>query len=368
MPLIKKCRHGRGAASPAARRRAWRACGCAWLGDLYVAGRRRYVSLGPDEATARARLAQLVADREAGRLVVAGAREASFKAVAARWLTRAGGSGLKPSTLDTYRGATVRLGEWFGEVPVSRIREADVAEWATAADRAYSRQYASNLRSVLRQVLAHAVREGLVERVAEPPADHRRRRAGEGVERMTFAEVEATIAALEGRWRVMGELIFLTGLRRGEAIGLTWRSVDLEAGVLRVDASFGRFGSDTPKTRSSQRVIRLSPRAAELLEALERDHERVFPYGPEQARRAIVSAMAQAGTYRERRGWHSLRHAHAALLDAAGVPLRDAAARMGHGAQVARTMSYGWSAEAGAADAIDRARLSHGSARASASA
>ena len=44
-------------------------------------------------------------------------------------------------------------------------------------------------------------------------------------------------------------------------------------------------------------------------------------------------------------GWHTIRNAHASLLDQAGVSLRDAAARMGHGHNFAQTLAYRLSAE-----------------------
>jgi hypothetical protein len=68
-------------------------------------------------------------------------------------------------------------------------------------------------------------------------------------------------------------------------------------------------------------------------------------------------------------GWHTLRNAHASLLDRAGVSLRDAAARMGHGPNFAMTLAYGVAVEAGDATALDvvrheRASLSGGRRRA----
>lgn len=62
---------------------------------------------------------------------------------------------------------------------------------------------------------------------------------------------------------------------------------------------------------------------------------------------------AASGIHRPGRGWHSLRHAHAALLNELGGSLRDAAARLGHGANTAQTMAYGWAAEHAGVDGLD---------------
>jgi integrase len=62
---------------------------------------------------------------------------------------------------------------------------------------------------------------------------------------------------LHALWRVA----LLRGLRRGELIALTWADVDLDAGMLRVQAG---------KTESAQRVVSLDPGTVAVL----REHRR----------------------------------------------------------------------------------------------
>src|SRR5712691_4967431 len=96
-PLLKKkCRHGRGLTGPA-RQRAWRRCGCAWVADLHIDGRRCFVPLGADEQRARVAFTQLVADREAKRLRTGGAASMRLDQLAERWLAEAS-LRLKPAT------------------------------------------------------------------------------------------------------------------------------------------------------------------------------------------------------------------------------------------------------------------------------
>jgi len=56
----------------------------------------------------------------------------------------------------------------------------------------------------------------------------------------------------------------MTGLRKGELLGLRWQDVDLEGGVLYVRQALQRLGSEgitfrAPKTRGSGRAVALSP-------------------------------------------------------------------------------------------------------------
>jgi integrase len=60
-----------------------------------------------------------------------------------------------------------------------------------------------------------------------------------------------------------------TGLRRGEALALSWADVDLKAGLLRVRGTLARVDGDLvvtdPKTAKSRRSVPLSPDALDLL-------------------------------------------------------------------------------------------------------
>ena len=363
MGPVKKCRHGRGRTG-SARRRAWATCGCLWLADLRIDGERRYLPLGHDAAAARAAHAQLVADRVAGRLLAA-AEGAALVAVGERYLAALERAGRKPRTLDAYRGHLRRIEEWFGQVPAVAVRAADIAEFRTAAERDRAPGYVADMTRTLLGVLTHAQREGLIDLVPRPADPIRPRAAGQPRDRMSLVEVEATIAALRPDWRPVGELIYLTGLRIGEVLALVPEVIDLERGVLRVEATLGRAGRGlgSPKTHSSRRSVALTPRAGELLAERLRDAEpggRLFPGSlTGAARDAIRLAMERAGTYRPKRGWHQLRHANTTLRDAARQSLRDAAIQLGHGAHTAMTMGYGWSAEAGDPARLDEARAIH---------
>jgi integrase len=59
-------------------------------------------------------------------------------------------------------------------------------------------------------------------------------------------------------------MAMMTGLRRGELLGLRWQDVDLESGVLYVRQTLQRLGGQgitfrAPKTRGSSRAVALSP-------------------------------------------------------------------------------------------------------------
>jgi integrase len=354
--LVKKCRHGRGL-SGSARRRAWRRCGCTWVADLRVEGRREYVSLGADEQTASARHAQLVADVVAGNALRP--TSAAVADVAEAWLAEHARRGRKPRTLAAYRGHVAHITAYFtGDVGAITSRDVrDFRRRHEAAGRAPG--YVSDIVGSLMGVLRHAVEAGLISSAPDRPAtvreDRGRRR------RPSLAECERLIDHLPRDWRDAGELVLLTGLRVGELLALTPEAVDLGAGRLEVRATRGKAGVvGTPKTRSSERTIMLTPRAQAILAARiaqARPGEYLWEGSVDgAARHAMREARRRAGITGERVGWHSLRHAATALLDASGLPLRSAAQQLGHGAHTAMTLGYGWTAEAADVEAVDAAR------------
>src|SRR5207248_6681658 len=76
----------------------------------------------------------------------------------------------------------------------------------------------------------------------------------------------------ERAWREQARVIFLTviglGLRRGEALGLRRRDIDLadpDGAVLRVRETFVRGAADTPKSEAGERTIALAPLVSDEL-------------------------------------------------------------------------------------------------------
>jgi integrase len=161
--------------------------------------------------------------------------------------------------------------------------------------------------------------------------------------------VERVIERMPGVWGRIAELILLTGLRWGEAVAV--EPGDIDGAILRVRRTRTRTGAaNPPKTRAGVRAVPLSPRAQELLAELP------LPVGGDYRRALEALVHAMGDLHRPGMGWHTIRAAHATLLDVTGHSLREAAARMGHGHHYAQTLAYQVTAQAGDAEALDRFR------------
>jgi integrase len=152
--------------------------------------------------------------------------------------------------------------------------------------------------------------------------------------------------------RTTARLLFLTlmatGIRRGEALGLRWRSVllaDPDGPVMRIEETWVKNATDTPKSRAGNRTISLGSRiSAKLFDhrGLTRfagDDELVFcnprtgrPFDDERYAAILRRALSRAGITDYVRPSHDLRHSSITNAAAAGTPPEALMSRAGHSA------------------------------------
>jgi integrase len=154
------------------------------------------------------------------------------------------------------------------------------------------------------------------------------------------------------RFSAAYHLIATTGLRRGEALGLRWQDLDLDAGRASIRQTVIAIKHtvmiSTPKTAKGRRTVTLDSgtvaalrehrarQAAErlLMGAGWRDNDLVFchPDGtalhPERFSRGFLETVARIGLPRIR--LHDLRHGWATLALQAGIHPKVVQERLGH--------------------------------------
>lgn len=181
---------------------------------------------------------------------------------------------VRPSTLHRYRGIIKnQLKPAIGHHRLDRLQPEHVdAMYGELLDSSLSPATVLQVHRVLSRALKVAMQRGKVTRnvcalVDVPSVDR------EEVQPLTADEARLILAAASGlrngaRWSVALAL----GLRQGEALGLPWDAVDLDAGTLRVKQALRRQTGKglvivKPKSRAGSRTIKL-PKP--LIEALRR--------------------------------------------------------------------------------------------------
>jgi integrase len=209
-----------------------------------------------------------------------------------------------------------------------------------------------HVHAVLHRAFKDAVRWGRLARnpadLADPP-----RVAAHGHELRTWS-AEQLAAFLnsqhDDRLYALWHTLAMTGLRRGEALGLRWEDVDLEAGRLCVRRALVPCGKEVlvsePKTACGRRVVALDPQTVAVLKGqaarqlqeqqdagwtetglvfTNEDGQALHPWAVSRFFRAAVK-RALLPEIR----LHDLRHTHATLALQAGIHPKVVSERLGH--------------------------------------
>jgi len=276
--------------------------------------------------------------------------------------------GVRGSTRGTYESIVRnRIAPGLGDQPLRSITRSQVKAFYGSLG-ALSPKTVHNVHLVLHRALGAAVEDGLI---PANPADHALRRPGRSAEMRTWSgdELRRFLAHAEREpdyalWRVLA----MTGMRRGEALGLRWTDLNAD-GSVGVQRTLSRQGDagvvlGEPKTARGRRRIPLDAATAQAL----RDHRGrqviasvdglMFtradgrPMDPDVASQRFESLAAAAGLPRIR--LHDLRHTHATLMLQAGVHPKVVSERLGH-ASVAITLdTYSHAIPSMGAEAADR--------------
>ena len=256
---------------------------------------------------------------------------------------------LAPKTIANYGYLTERhLRPLLGEKRLQDLKPSDVrSAYQALAQRGYSRSLLHQVRVILKGALHEALLDEVVSRnvaeVARLPSFKRTRvaRALDQEEARRFLEV-----AREQRLGVLFEFVIATGLRRGEVCALSWKNVDLNAGILRVRENLtvvnGQATLGVPKTESGIRDLHLAPETVKLLrrhhqqQAAElrfasphvftnRAGARLYPDSLTKIS-GRIAVKAGLGSVR----FHDLRHTYASLMLSQGVPMEVVSEKLGH--------------------------------------
>jgi integrase len=341
-------------------------------------GRRRSASFyGPTAEAARAEL-----DKARDRIKAAAPVKDSPMRLAGwveHWsVTTLEASPRKQSTKQVYRTLAGKhlSPSPFGSIRLDRLRKSHI-DGLLVKLRAdgLSDSTVRQVYTVLRGILADAKLDGLItdnpaERVSRPRVAHRE------ATYLDADQVAAVLAAAEDlRYWVVLVLIAATGLRRGEALALSWDAVNLKDATLKVSATLSRVGGQLvitePKSPRSRRAVPLSAPIVTKLKAHRKTQleERVHagdqwtdsglvftselggPVDPRNILRTVQIAAGKAGI--ENVGVHTLRHSAAVAWLESGVHIKAAADLLGHSSISITGDIYGHASDATTRAAVD---------------
>lgn len=271
-----------------------------------------------------------------------------------RWLRDYASGATEETTLAHYRrivtdhlvGVQIRNSERsvkMGDVLAADLTASDFAEWQALQLETQAPKTVRNNRVPLGEALSWAVELGelATNELAKVPRPKLRRKP---VEPPAIAAVQEHLEALKGtRYYRPALIAAATGMRRGEVLGLEWRHVDLERHVIHVRQNVRQIGVEVTtvpylKTHAGRRDL---PLPAFVAEALRREWVKARLAGEAKPSDRVCGHMKPDSlTGGLRAAWdrkklprvkmHMLRHALASSMLAAGVPMLEVQAFLGH--------------------------------------
>jgi integrase len=310
--------------------------------------RRRKSCATKDEA--QAVLAQVDVDKRQGTYVPAARGKITLREMGERWYAeQAHQRGTSQDVI--RRRLTHTIYPTLGDIPLADLNRDHVRDAVTAWTRTLAPSTVRLSYGYLASILKLAVEERRItqspcRRISLPPT------GDAPITPLTVGQVQALIDHLWTPYQPMAVFVAATGVRPGEARGLTWDRVTLtpDGGAARIDR---QLTSTRPpafgplKTRWSPRTVVFGKATADALgapgEGLVFRNARGLAITRANASQAWRHA-AQAVGLEEGSGWHELRHFHASLLIAAGISARAVAERLGHKdpVETLRTYAHLW--------------------------
>jgi integrase len=328
--------------------------GISWVVDYFTPEGKRRRKFFPLKKDAEAYLGKVVSAKREGRyhdvFDVKKETLVTFNELADRYVENYRGqkcfSRLKYYLLEEYRVA-------FGERRLSEISYLDLETYRnrrkatpTRAGKARTDATVNRELSTLRHMLNKAVEWGMLE--VNPFNKGSKLMLKENNHRLRFLaddEVEALLKACSPHLRPIVEVALLTGMRRGELLGLKWEQI--RNGFIYL----------TETKSGKARQIPINDRLAEVLKEVRREKQLKSPYvfcdsqGRRfyEVKRSFASACRRAGLENFR--FHDLRHTFASHLVMKGVGLKAVQELLGH-ADIKMTLRYSHLSQAHLKEAV----------------
>lgn len=135
------------------------------------------------------------------------------------------------------------------------------------------------------------------------------------------------------------DVLYYSGMRVGEAMGLKWDDIDFENNKIRIDENYSYVRGvgyifQSPKTPKSRRKILMPIKIMEELKTLSKrkikGEQRVFYYVTDKNSALRKFQRTQEKAELPIIGFHDMRHSHASLMINCGSPVVLVSERLGH--------------------------------------
>jgi integrase len=284
-----------------------------------------------------------------------------------RWLTSARDT-VRARTYDSYAGTLRRhVIPHIGSRRLDDLKPMVVQGLFDRIATEVSPKQANYVRTVLNIALNEAVRWQVIGR--NPVVATKKKKASPKQPTIwTPDQIRRVLEVAKGhRLYAIYYLVFTSGLRHGELLGLTWADVEDDAIIVRrtVSTRSGKAVESEPKSASGRRIVPIDPTTRQVLEehrARQRDELTALGMTPDQVPERVFTNRL-GGTLdasNVTKTWHAIqdeaqvprarmhdaRHMHLSYLVGQGIDIRTIADRAGHADEVLTLRQYSHALEA----------------------
>jgi integrase len=252
-------------------------------------------------------------------------------------------------TYENRRSSILKHFAFFNHLNVDQIKPMHVQTWQSKMSETLSRAYVRVVQGIISLAMDRAVVLGLSNSNPSKIVGNvkKEKKVVDFWTKEEFEKVLATIYIDDYYQRFLFTtlwLLFMSGLRIGEATALQWNDIDYETGILSVTKSLHyknveNYYFTEPKTKASIRYIPLDDVTLDYLKKWQEEQRKVvitdyiLSYNGHPTQKYTISYAIDrysklAGVHRIR--IHALRHSHASLLISLGenaIVIKD---RLGH--------------------------------------
>ena len=187
---------------------------------------------------------------------------------------------LRSSTLKNYKNFyTIHIKDSIGKVKISKVKKIDVVLFLQSLmqDKGLSYETARLINVVLKQVFELAVDNDFIKSNPTNNATKNLNKTKPSKQKALTVEQQNELEwyihnSQYKPWAALIDTLLWTGMRIGEALGLTWNDVDFEANTISVNktltyivAGGDKFEMHDPKTESGKRIIPMLPQVRAAL-------------------------------------------------------------------------------------------------------
>ncbi|WP_311765939.1 site-specific integrase [Clostridioides difficile] len=256
---------------------------------------------------------------------------------------------VKESTYDNRKYTIDTRLDYFSDMLIDKIGPLQVQAWQLELSKKYGQNYVRSIQGMFSRAMDRAVVLGLVKSNPAKVIGNVKKLKVK-IDFWTLEEFEKVISQIntddyyEHYLFMTIWLLFMTGLRFGEACALQWSDIDFETGVLNISKnlyykSLEKYKFVEPKTKASIRQIVLDEDTLNELSIWKNIQQKVVktgfilsyngtPSNKHTIPRAIEKYSSMAGVHRIK--VHALRHSHASLLISLGENPLIIKDRLGH--------------------------------------